>query len=123
MFGFTRKSTLGKDAIKSVDASQQMRSTNAGSSAIFGENVSMRDSAVVMRASAPRDPQAGFISKNEMKDLLDGEYNPEMLEKQLKHCCSEHKKCSDDLARLAEIVDELARMKPKKFVDRVSGME
>ena len=58
-----------------------------------------------------------------MRFMLQTEYSPEKLEAQLKNCCSEHKKCSEDLARLADCINELARMRPAQYVERVAGME
>ena len=67
--------------------------------------------------------QGEYITKEDMKFMLMTEYSPEKLEAQLKNCCSEHKKCSEDLARLADCINELARMKPGQYAERVAGME
>ena len=78
---------------------------------------------IKLDAGTRAEDDAAFISKDEMKSMLQDEYNPEKLEASLKNCCTEHKKCSEDLARLADCVEELARMKPAQYVDRVAGME
>ena len=58
-----------------------------------------------------------------MKQLLATEFSADKLEKQLKNCCSEHEKCSDDLAKLAKGIEELHKLRPAQFVDRVADME
>lgn len=68
-------------------------------------------------------PKSDFISKGEMKNMLAIDFNPSKLEEQLKNCCSEHAKCSDDLSRLAQGIEELYKMRPAQFADRVAGME
>jgi hypothetical protein len=55
--------------------------------------------------------------------MLAGDFSPDKLEAQLKNCCSEHKKCSDDLNKLAEGIEELARLRPAQLADRVGDME
>ena len=58
-----------------------------------------------------------------MKTLLKSEYSPEKLEQQLKNCCSEHQKVSQDLDRLAQNIEELYKMRPANIASKVSGME
>ena len=48
-----------------------------GSIGIGGES---QNAPITMRASVPRDSGVGFISKNEMAELLEKEYSPDMLE-------------------------------------------
>ena len=57
----------------------------------------------MMTAGQPK--KSAHISKDKMKSLLDGEFNPKKLEEQLQNCCSEHEKCSDDLKNLAEGIE------------------
>ena len=65
----------------------------------------------------------GHISKDKMKSMLKSEYSPEKLEKQLQNCCTEHEKCSQDLKKLATGIEELYKMRPAQYADRVSEME
>lgn len=58
-----------------------------------------------------------------MKSMLEGEFNPAKLDKQLKNCCSEHDKCSDDLKAIAKGIEDLYSLKPAKIADGVAGME
>jgi hypothetical protein len=58
-----------------------------------------------------------------MKKMLASEFNPEKLQEQLKNCCSEHAKVSDDLKQLAVGIEELYKMKPAKLAEGVAGME
>ena len=63
------------------------------------------------------------ISRSDAKAMLKNEYSPAKLEQQLKNCCSEHAKCSDDLKELAQGIEELYRLQPSKIADGVAGME
>ena len=54
--------------------------------------------------------------------MLKNDYSPAKLEQQLKNCCSEHAKCSDDLKELAQGIEELYRMQPAKIAEGVAGM-
>ena len=67
--------------------------------------------------------ESTHISQTRMKSMLEGEFNPEKLEEQLKNCCSEHDKCSDDLKTIATGIEELYALKPSKLADGVAGME
>lgn len=63
------------------------------------------------------------ISRSDAKAMLKNDYSPAKLEQQLKNCCSEHAKCSDDLKELAQGIEELYRMQPAKIAEGVAGME
>ena len=56
MFGFTKKSSLSKDAQKNIEAN--FRKSVGGALA--------KPDAITIKARAPQDTQTGYISKNEM---------------------------------------------------------
>jgi hypothetical protein len=63
------------------------------------------------------------LSKSDMQSMLKDEFSPKKLEQQLKDCCSEHAKCSDDLKELAAGIEELYKLQPAKIAAGVAGME
>lgn len=58
-----------------------------------------------------------------MAMLLKNEYSEEALQRNFQNCCSEHVKCSADLEKLAEGIEQLHKMRPAKFADQVADME
>ena len=58
-----------------------------------------------------------------MAMMLASEYSEDSLNKEFHNCCSEHVKCSGDLEKLAEGIEQLHRMRPAKFADQVADME
>jgi hypothetical protein len=63
------------------------------------------------------------FTKQQMRTMLTSEYSPAQLESSFQHCCSEHQKCSQDLQKIATAIQDLYRLRPAQYVDRVAGME
>ena len=63
------------------------------------------------------------FSKDQMLSMLSSEYSPSQLESDFLNCCSEHEKCSSDLAKIATLISDLHKLRPAQYVDRVAHME
>lgn len=70
-------------------------------------------SPVTMKQGAATE--STYITKDKAAAMLKEEFSPAKLEQQLKNCCSEHAKCSDELKDLAVGIEELYRMQPAKL--------
>ena len=58
-----------------------------------------------------------------MRTMLSSEYGSSVLESEFVNCCSEHEKCSQDLKKIANAIQQLQLMRPHHYVDRVASME
>ena len=62
------------------------------------------------------------MTQNEMKRMLN-DLQKEDAEAAFKDCCSSIKPCSQDIAKIAEGIEDLCKQKPMQYVGKVADME
>ena len=63
------------------------------------------------------------LTQKEMKRLLSTEYREDRGEDEFDRCCSHIQPCSQDIAKIADDIDKLAKQRPQQYVSRVAEME
>ena len=71
---------------------------------------------------ADEEPSETILTQSEMKRMLK-DLRAEDANAAFKDCCSSIQPCSQDIAKIAEGIEELCKQKPAQYVGKVADME